>query len=213
MNKKFYEKGKVMCVCMDYLNPYPDEVFKKVDNNAISNIYPYYLISNYGRIYNIYTNSYVVAHIGTDGYYYFTFSTYDGLKRRAVHRVEMLTFFPIEDKTLQVNHIDGNKTNNYIVNLEWVTRSENIKHAYDIGLQPPPEQRKNTSLNKEKVIAICEMLSRGDMTQNQIAEVVGCSRSAVDAIKRGETWTYISKDYIFPFGGVRAKSNRYKDKN
>ena len=40
----------------------------------------------------------------------------------------------------QVNHIDGNKSNNYLSNLEWATRSENVKHAYLIGLKKPTKK-------------------------------------------------------------------------
>lgn len=45
----------------------------------------------------------------------------------------MLTFNPISEN-LQVNHIDGNKSNNSLVNLEWCTDSENKIHAYKNGL-------------------------------------------------------------------------------
>lgn len=51
-----------------------------------------------------------------------------------VHRIILEAFDPREDETLQVNHIDGNKHNNSIDNLEWSTRSENMRHAYANGL-------------------------------------------------------------------------------
>ena len=53
----------------------------------------------------------------------------------AVHRLLAIHYIPNPQGKEQVNHIDGNKYNNDLSNLEWVTRSENVKHAYDTGLK------------------------------------------------------------------------------
>ena len=62
-------------------------------------------------------------------------------KTYKVHKLVCMAFHPIEGKEnyddykdLQVNHIDGNTLNNHADNLEWVTKSENMKHAYSSGL-------------------------------------------------------------------------------
>lgn len=51
-----------------------------------------------------------------------------------VHVLVAKAFIPLLDDKLQVNHKDGDKTNNVVSNLEWVTNSENIQHSYDTGL-------------------------------------------------------------------------------
>ena len=51
-----------------------------------------------------------------------------------LHRALALTYIPNPDNKRTVNHIDGNKQNNCLTNLEWATDAENIQHAYDTGL-------------------------------------------------------------------------------
>jgi len=58
------------------------------------------------------------------------------LNSELTHRVVARAWIPNPDFKPQVNHKDGVKTNNEVDNLEWVTNSENVKHSYDIGLQP-----------------------------------------------------------------------------
>ena len=56
---------------------------------------------------------------------------------KTVHRLVAKAFIPGDHDDLQVNHIDGNKTNNSVSNLEFVTGSQNVQHAYDTGIRKP----------------------------------------------------------------------------
>ena len=56
---------------------------------------------------------------------------------KTIHRLVALTYLTNPNNLPEVNHIDGNKLNNHVDNLEWVTRSENMIHAYAIGLAKP----------------------------------------------------------------------------
>lgn len=75
--------------------------------------------------------------ISTTGYFFLNLSNKRVIKSYKVHRLIALTFLPLLDTKNDVNHIDGNKLNNNVKNLEWVTRSENSKHAYSLGLKRP----------------------------------------------------------------------------
>lgn len=99
------------------------------------------------------------------------------------HRLRMMVFYPVENMDkLQVNHIDGNRNNNEFSNLEWVTPSENVLHAFRTGLSKPLKGESNPKsvLTENKVREICERLQNGDPT-TKIAKDFNVSSSLIQA--------------------------------
>lgn len=92
--------------------------------------HPNYEVSNFGNVRNKTTGT-VRKLTNRNGYEKVRLNNKD----EAVHRLVADAFFDGYHDGLQVNHIDGNKSNNHLGNLEWVTSSENIKHAYRTGLK------------------------------------------------------------------------------
>jgi len=70
-----------------------------------------------------------------DGYFMLVLTRKYNRKLKYIHRLVAETFIPNLNNLLEVNHIDGNKQNNRVDNLEWCTRLENIKHIYKTGLK------------------------------------------------------------------------------
>lgn len=93
---------------------------------------PSYSVSDLGRFKNNITGQVLIQKIDKYGYPCITYTDALGNKRfRTIHRIVAETFIPFADFKLQVNHKDGNKLNNSLSNLEWVTVSENIIHSYE----------------------------------------------------------------------------------
>lgn len=102
--------------------------------------YPDYLISNYGRVYSCKTDKLISV---SSGKYKSVRLCKNGKEYRfSIHRLVAMHFIPGEDDGLVVNHIDGNKQNNYETNLEWCTQRDNNIHAITHGLNFPGAYQK-----------------------------------------------------------------------
>lgn len=109
-----------------------------------------------------------------------------------IHRLIALTFIPNPMNKPEVNHKDGNKTNNMTSNLEWTTESEQRLHAYRLGLQPRPLGSRSTTaiLCESDIPDIRKRLEVGE-SQLLIAIDYGVNRSVIGDIKLGRTWKHV----------------------
>lgn len=95
-----------------------------------------YEIYDDGRVWSLKRNKFIKPFTNTKGYEMVSlYSLATGEKKKLVHRLVGIAFSENTEKKPQINHIDGNKTNNHISNLEWMTASENNQHAWDTGLR------------------------------------------------------------------------------
>lgn len=95
----------------------------------------HYLVSRCGIIKNAKTGRELKASRNNRGYLCSSVAFKDkGSRPELIHRIVATAFIRPPNPGEQVNHKDGDKTNNHVSNLEWVTASENIKHAITTGL-------------------------------------------------------------------------------
>lgn len=99
--------------------------------------HPDYLISSWGRVYSVKRDLVMRPYPSEWGYMRICLRENGDKDWRYIHRLVAEHFIPGEDEGLDVNHIDGDKTYNNEINLEWVTKSMNNQHALDIGLRKP----------------------------------------------------------------------------
>lgn len=81
--------------------------------------------------------------LDTKGYRYVDLRQNGKRKCPKIHRLVGLAFLPKKEGKNQINHIDGDKENNSISNLEWMTNLENMRHSYETGLRQPRTEKLN----------------------------------------------------------------------
>jgi len=156
----------------------------------------YFLISNLGNIFSKRTNKLIVPTI-TNKYY--SLSTKVGGRSGKsfcvrIHRAVALAFIENPNKYSEINHIDGNKLNNKVTNLEWCSRQQNIDHAYSTGLMSNVygEEVGTAKLTNKDVLEIKTLLVANPTISNaEISRKYNCGREAIRRIRNGTTWGHI----------------------
>lgn len=156
-----------------------------------------YSVSNYGRIRRDLSNGYRIlsGSLHKDGY---IFVTLHG-KQIPLHRLIAKCFHAdTYADSLVVNHIDGNKQNNFADNLEWATQQENIRHSYDNLLQPISSKGYTGKFTQEQRDEIKRLWDCGDYSKRELARKYGVSHTCINDI--------INDKYRYA-----AKVNLYED--
>lgn len=98
----------------------------------------------------------------------------------------------------QVNHIDGDKQNPVLDNLEWVSPAENQRHAYDTGLQGRGDKLYNGTLSDDQVHLICKELEEGAQIK-YLADKFCVSKDIISKIRTKSTYFHIVRYYDFNY--------------
>lgn len=116
-------------------------------------------------------------------------------KTYLVSRLIAKTFLKNYSEELEVNHIDGNKENNNINNLEMCTHKENVQHAFNLGLKNGIHLRginnPNNKLTVEEVAQIRDLSRKKIFSQREIAKLYGIHQSSVSLILNQLNWSYL----------------------
>lgn len=100
--------------------------------------FPMYSITENGEVYSLYKKKFLTSNLNREGGYLRVTLYRESLKKKVlVHVLVANAFIPNPDNKPHINHINGNKLDNRVDNLEWVTHAENIQHAVRLGLKKP----------------------------------------------------------------------------
>lgn len=107
-----------------------------------------------------------------------------------VHRVVAVAFIPNPDNKPQINHKNGIKSDNWVENLEWSTGSENIKHAYQMGLlSRKGEKHSHSKLTEKEVLEIRKNKDR--LKGFELSDIYKVSQSVISEVRSRKTWKHI----------------------
>lgn len=116
----------------------------------------------------------------------------------SVHTLVLEAFGNSRPSGYECNHKNGDKSDNRMENLEWVTHSENMKHAYRVlgRRQGGQENRKGENNNNarqttQEVLKIRELYEAGEHTQRELGKMFGCSDVNICYIVNRRTWKHV----------------------
>lgn len=156
-----------------------------------------YQVSDTGLVKTTKTGRILRPAVSRHGYERVCLFKMDRERRYRVHRLVAMAFIPNPENLPQVNHIDGNKRNNNVSNLEWVTNEENMHHAKEHGLRAGHE--KFCESRRKRVIATNIKTGEIIVFESILAAVKGVGTNHVSAVLKGQRKQ--SKGYTFALEG------------
>jgi hypothetical protein len=157
-------------------------------------------VSNFGRVRNIKTGHIHTGALSNKGYrkVCIYIKNYKSVTK-LVHSLVLNSFYPNPNSELynQINHIDCNKDNNRLDNLEWSNNSLNQKHAFKNGLKFNHGEHGPTHKLKEiQVLEILRLLKYTNLTQKEIGKQFNVKGITICAIKCNRIWKHIDRNSI-----------------
>ena len=158
-----------------------------------------YLVSNYGRVMSFYKGTVRILRPQLSHLYLAVTLLSNGKpKICSVHILVARAFIPNPEGKPEVNHIDGVKLNCFIENLEWVTQSENTKHAFRIGRKKSKHGVENTlaKLTEDQVREICRIFVPYSHKYGirALARKYGVAINTITKVIRGMSYKNVPRD-------------------
>lgn len=129
--------------------------------------------------------------LNSKGYWRVSFSKHSKIKYMFVHRLVAWAFIGKQKKGIEVRHLDGNSQNNYLTNLAYGTKSQNIQDAKKHGTFPLYEKRPGAKLTRE----IAMEIAKSTLGLSQLAKLYNVRPGTIRQVKLGLTWKGITEGH------------------
>lgn len=155
-----------------------------------------YQVSNEGRVRSLdhYANNHFIEGVmrtpshTKDGYVKYRLVANGKDVTARVHRLVALAFIPNPENKETVNHIDGNKNNNHVSNLEWMDRHEQLNHAYKLGLKKPVHTNRKLTMEDAEEIRRTYKRQSKEFGTVALANKYGVTDVVIGKIVRNEAY-------------------------
>ena len=192
----------------EYVESFPNEEWRKIDDSIVEYVLPYYWVSNYGRIYSEKFHRCLSNIMDKDGYVRVALwrrqDRPTGMlpsKIMQIHRLVLMLFKPIPNPNMfEVNHINSIRNDNRLHNLEWVTTQQNSDHAMKYGYKKYVNNRGENcgthKLTNEDVANIRRLaeLHPWKYSESDIGFIYGVESTAIFNIINNKSWTEIESN-------------------
>lgn len=178
-----------------------EELQKMIENGSVRNIIgsTKYFVDKEGRVFNSKGRELIPVKV-CGGYYKYDITDLKNTgKSILAHRAVAQAWIPNPLNKTEVNHINGDKSDNRVENLEWVTNSENQRHRFRV-LHHSHFGEKNTQskLSKEMVLDIVRLKHEG-LSLGDLSDMFSVSKTTISCIINGYSWSHIT--------GIPSKRN------
>lgn len=169
-------------------------------------------VGNNGGIYNL--GDILLKPRKSRGYNVVVLCKLGKTKNFLVHRLVAGAFLENKDNKATVNHINGNKTDNRLENLEWATSSEQQRHALSTGLRDKTKGEKSNlaKLKEEDIFEIRRLYKTGFYRMGNIAKKFNIAKNTVNSIVHSYTWKHLGGESIKNIDTSMIFPSRFKIK-
>lgn len=152
-----------------------------------------YVISNKGEVISLFTHKLLKPSIKNykNGYAGYTLYKNDKHTQFLAHRLVAQNFIDNPECKPEVNHINGNKLDNSVENLEWCTRFENQQHAVKNGLQAKGERQHLSKITPDEVRVMRRIYNKKEFSSHRLAKIFSLHQTSVSDILSFRTWKHI----------------------
>lgn len=163
---------------------------------------PRYYVSDAGEVFSTCSGEMkkLKPAMGTTGYEFYSLREDGKYIQKDIHRLVAEAFLPNPDNLPYVNHIDGNKLNAHVSNLEWCTPKHNHTHAVQTGLIKDINGEGNPAnvYSEDKIKEVCSLMEKG-FSNKEIGEMIPeVAISTISSIRLKDVWVSVSCKYNIP---------------